>query len=183
MQTQITNEISNRQSSDENLQTQITECVNDIDDLKTTDITLQNDINTMAKSDASNLNDSNILNWQNKLNNMTTLTEGQTQSGKQATVVSSYLSSDGLTWYRIWSDGWKECGGTFHIPEGGSGIYNNFTMPLTFIDTPKTAYAGLIYNNTIWTNAFYLTMVTNEKFGINKYSTVAINFSVYFAGY
>ena len=182
-QTQITNEISNRQSSDENLQTQITECVNDIDDLKTTDITLQNDINTMAKSDASNLNDSNILNWQNKLNNMTTLTEGQTQSGKQATVVSSYLSSDGLTWYRIWSDGWKECGGTFHIPEGGSGIYNNFTMPLTFIDTPKTAYAGLIYNNTIWTNAFYLTMVTNEKFGINKYSTVAINFSVYFAGY
>ena len=145
----------------------ITEKLNDLDTNKV-DIS---ELSNYAKYDLSNVSYPQIM------------ANGVAQTGTGDRVVESRISSDGLTWYRKWASGWKECGGTFHIPEGGSGIYNNFRMPLTFIDTPKTAYAGLIYNDTIWTNPFYLTMVTNEKFGINKYSTVAINFSVYFAGY
>lgn len=145
--TALSTETTNRQSSDTNLQTQITACVNDIDDLKTTDTTLQNDINTRAKSDASNLNDSNILSWQNKLNNMTTLTEGQTQSGRQATVVDSYLSSDGLTWYRIWSDGWKECGGTTYFGSSISLIpITQIVLPLSFRDNKFKIFPVINWN-------------------------------------
>lgn len=152
----------------------VTQALNDLDTNKVDNSELSN----YAKYDLSNVTYPEIV-----YDPETELFDGLIHTGAGDRIVGSYISRDGSTWYRKWASGWKECGGTFHIPEGGSGNYNNFRMPLTFIDTPKTAYAGLIYNDTTWTSPFYLTMVTNEKFGINKYSTVAINFSFYFAGY
>lgn len=66
-----------------------------------------------ANSDASNLTSSNIQSWQNKLNDLTNISnvgDADAYGVGQATVIETYLSRDKLTWYRVWSDGWKECG-------------------------------------------------------------------------
>lgn len=111
------------------------------------------------------------------------ISAGTTLTNQNDTVVETCVSSDGSTWYRKWASGWKECGGIYTFPSGGSGNYNNFTMPITFETTPTTANVTLIYDNTNWGTPFYLTSVSNEKFGVYKYSTVAIKFGYYFAGY
>ena len=52
-----------------------------------------------------------------------------------ATVIESYISSDGLTWYRKWSDGWKECGVTMDTP---TSQLMTFTLPISFTNTNYT---------------------------------------------
>ena len=43
-----------------------------------------------------------------------------------ATVIETGRSSDGKQWYRLWSDGWLEQGGTASV---SSGVY----IPVTFL--------------------------------------------------
>ena len=85
--------------------------------------TINNNVSVLqtnkANLDAGNLTTDNIDSWQNKLNDLPNLIDIQNAQSVsvnvylsgQATVKETYLSSDRLSWYRIWSDGWKECGG------------------------------------------------------------------------
>ena len=87
-----------------------------------------------AEVTASNLTNAYVANWQTKLNDLSTpsLTDGSPHTNYgQAVVIESYLSSDKKTWYRVWSDGWKECGFTF---SNGGTIRIDYTLnlPITF---------------------------------------------------
>lgn len=104
-----------------------------------------------ADIDASNIT---VASYQTKLNDLAkpNLTDAtaHTQAG-QATVVESYLSSDKKTWYRIWSDGWKECGGSLTTRNDDEITY---TLPITFSNTSYTAigsYADTSGYPIIWT--------------------------------
>ena len=77
-----------------------------------------------------------------------------TQSG-HGTVIESYLSSDKNMWYRVWSDGWKECGGK----ATKSGEYSRITFPLPsnyqFSNTYYTVMATSIHNeNDTWDDTY-----------------------------
>ena len=63
-------------------------------------------------------------------------------------LTSSYKSADGSSWYNIYSDGWKECGGT--IPSGAGEIGKVMSLPVTFSDNKYNIW----YCNT---NIFDLT--------------------------
>lgn len=119
-----------------------------------TALTSHQDISGKANTDASNLTSSNKTSWQTALNNLTTpsLTDStaHTQTG-QATVVESYLSSDKKTWYRIWSDGWKECGGTYsRTASDNPGPYDNITATINL----PTGFA--------FSNINYQVQLTNQ---------------------
>ena len=95
------------------------------------EILYKNCTNVGALTDASNLTEENVASWQEKLNNMTTPTTelvNQTVSG-QSVVVEEYLARDKRTWYRKWSNGFKECGGDFVTPDNGAVTV---TLPLEF---------------------------------------------------
>ena len=110
-------------------------------------IGLSAQLSTFAAKDGSNI--SNISTWQNVLNDLTTpsLTDStaHTQTG-QATVIESYLSSDKRTWYRKWSDGWKECGGTIYVAGNSSGT--ELVFPVNF--TTKVKTINLTFVSGIW---------------------------------
>lgn len=62
--------------------------------------------------------------------------KGKHYRGQNDTVVESYVSSDGLSWYRIWASGWKECGGTIQASSSnGVGITYTLPLPNGFSDT------------------------------------------------
>ena len=154
--TNLQNEISARQSADTNLEGAINDEISarqNADDLK-------------SEKDASNLSDPNVLAWQNKLNNMTSPILGQVQQNKQAVVVESYISSDGLTWYRKWSDGWKECGGSF-----ASNNVVSIVFPIQFSNANYSATGSCVASsntNTIIVPKFYDRTVTGMN-GVNMY--------------
>ena len=82
---------------------------------------------------------------QSRLNNLTKPNNGQTISNKQAVVVESYLSSDGKTWYRKWSDGWKECGFNNRT---STGYHSVVTLPLEFSNTNYCVLVTLYDNQS-----------------------------------
>ena len=51
--------------------------------------------------------------------------------------VSKWQSSDGLSWYTIYNDGWKECGGK--IKASSSKYKLNLPLPSGFSDKNYTA--------------------------------------------
>lgn len=60
------------------------------------------------------------------------------------TVVRYYRSSDGLTWYRIWSSGWKEMGG--HLGATDTPSISSIAFPTAFSTTVyivQTSLAGV----------------------------------------
>lgn len=61
-------------------------------------------------------------------------TADYTSARKVATIIDTYRSSDGITWTRTWSDGWKECGG--YVTTSGTSL--TLTLPVTFSDTNYT---------------------------------------------
>ena len=71
-------------------------------------------------------------------------TEGSTTTGAGDRVIETYISSDGLTWYRKWASGWKECGG---IVSRGSEGYRTLSLPLIF------TYTNYVVNITPITTA------------------------------
>lgn len=72
-------------------------------------------------------------------------------------VIESYISSDGLTWYRKWASGWKECGGS--VAEMSSGTY---TLPIAFSNTNYTitTSANKSGDNYYFIRAYALTEQT-----------------------
>lgn len=55
-------------------------------------------------------------------------------------VISYYRSSDGLTWFRKWADGWMECGGKTSVGENSTVT---ITLPITF---SSTTYQVIVSN-------------------------------------
>lgn len=53
-------------------------------------------------------------------------------------VTSFYRSSDGLTWYRRWSSGWKECGMTYSFSTTNNGTYTATFPAVGFVDDTVT---------------------------------------------
>ena len=116
-----------------------------------TALTSHQDISGKANTNADNIN---VANYQTALNNLTTPSlidsVAHTQTG-QATVVESYLSSDKKTWYRIWSDGWKECGGVYSRTNSDNpGPYDNITVTINL----PTGFA--------FSNIDYQVQLTNQ---------------------
>ena len=123
---------SDPQTQIKQLENTVNSNTSDINNLKTTG-------NSKANIDATNLSISNIALWQTKLNNLGEASAGYTMQG-QATVIESYLSSDGLTWYRKWSDGWKECGmlyqsSSISLSQGESKDLGLIALPIQFSNT------------------------------------------------
>ena len=68
--------------------------------------------------------------------------DGVPHTGSADRVVMSYVSSDGLTWYRIWASGWKECGGIVEYNRGGSTKF-----PISFTVAQMIHLTYLSYTN------------------------------------
>ena len=161
-------------------------------------ISLDNDpqtqINNKANFDASNLTNDNIESWQNKLNQFLTTETITSLDGKigtknhngQAVVVESYISSDKLTWYRIWSDGWKECGS--YIAGTLSGAQTKTVQfPLLFINSPmviKQSGCDGKYSNPVSWDYLQVWNITVESFVTEIYATTSGGaFKYYACGY
>lgn len=54
--------------------------------------------------------------------------------------IETYISSDGNTWYTVYNDGWKECGGYVAITSASTG-YAKVTLPITFNNKKYTLIA------------------------------------------
>ena len=76
--------------------------------------------------------------------NAGTVSAGTTVSGVNDTVVEYWVASDGLTWYRKWASGWKECGGKTNT---SSSNYKYVNLPITFSDTSYTAIGSFADNS------------------------------------
>lgn len=87
------------------------------------------------------------------LSNVTypTYTKGSTTTGTTDRVIEQFVSSDGLTWYRKWASGWKECGG---VSATNTSDWQNITtyFPIQFTNLP-TLSATLVWNKTDTNNA------------------------------
>lgn len=136
-------------------------------------VSLDNVIQTKANIDATNLSNTNILNWQTTLNDLATpnLTDNvaHTQTG-QAVVVESYLSSNKKTWYRKWSDGWKECGGTITENNTSSNRDVTKTFPLTFQNNPTVNF-NMIRTSSGTQEQMYgwIKSISTTNFTFNSY--------------
>lgn len=84
---------------------------------------------------------------QSRLNNLTKPNNGQTISNKQAVVVESYLSSDGNTWYRKYSDGFIITG-TRVI--GYVNTANTITLPISFTNAKFQYVAVASGDKNVW---------------------------------
>jgi hypothetical protein len=74
-------------------------------------------------------------------------TTSSASSTKPAVVVTNYVN--GTTWYRIWSDGWKEQGGEFTF----TADENTITLPKAFSNTNyNIQVTQRCNNNAIWEN-------------------------------
>ena len=62
--------------------------------------------------------------------------------------ISKWLSSDGLTWYTIYNDGWKECGGqATGVAYNSSGRFS-FPLPNGFSNNKYTIVGSVVTANT-----------------------------------
>lgn len=94
-------------------------------------------INNMINADINLLkeNKANI-----DLTNVTypeVVADGVTKMGSSDRVVGSWISSDGLTWCRIWRSGWKECGGRLNISIPINSV-THYVLPVSFSTTKFT---------------------------------------------
>ena len=103
----------------------------------------------ISASLASTLNDTTVATtkWVKSLAtpNLTDTTE-HTYNGN-AVIVKSWISSDKNTWYRVWSDGFKECWHT-RTKDWTYAIWDeSFTFPVAFTDATHY-YANVSYSAT-----------------------------------
>lgn len=140
-----------------------------------------------ANIDASNLPDDNIESWQNKLNvnvQTETITSRDGKTGTrykgQSTVIESYVSSDGLTWYRIWSDGWKECGGRMTYAKTNAGFNGTITFPFTFTNGPFINVTSFTTDNS---NPLYLLGISRLTADIADIGLYPFNSAQYSSGF
>lgn len=109
-------------------------------------------------------------------------TEGTTTSGSGDRVINTYISSDGLTWARIWASGWKECGSFV----SGSG-WIAVTMPITFSNTNYIVLTTLAQHVDIavWAGISNQNKTTSSFLMVKKYGggDAAESFCYYACGY
>ena len=95
-------------------------------------------------------------------------------------IIDSYISEDGNSWYRKYSDGWIEQGGYF---AGNNTLgYQDITFPIAFVNKPVQVYTyGDLTDNwftatTTQTVGMYSTaygaigITTTTKFRISSYN-------------
>lgn len=87
----------------------------------------QTQLNNKADKDLSNVTYPQVV------------ADGVVKTGAGDRVIKSYISSDGLTWYRIWASGWKECGGSIQA-SALSDYITTITLPLEFSNTNYTVH-------------------------------------------
>ena len=66
-------------------------------------------------------------------------TKSSASKARPAVVIQNYVN--GTSWYRIWSDGWKEQGGRVNVPSQNATVTCNF--PVAFSNTNYTVVACL----------------------------------------
>ena len=103
----------------------------------------------------------NTFNTANKdLSNVTypqVVANGIVQIGAGDRVIESKIYSDGLTWYRKWASGWKECGLYLSATDWKVNV---IALPLTFS------------TNTYTTSIAFETTMTQTNFAMQEYSIV-----------
>lgn len=64
-------------------------------------------------------------------------------SSQTQTVTDQFCANDGTSWYRIWGDGVKECGGKYDC--GGVTDYFNYTVtfPVNYTTEPSIVVSAL----------------------------------------
>lgn len=115
---------------------------------------------------------------------MTKPSAGGTVSSKQAVVVETYVSSDQKTWYRKWSDGWKECAG-YTTPANTNNWYDaTITFPINFTSTP-VVNAALYWETTGInpTSFMWIHSKTTTQFQYKYYASNNAHIEWYACGY
>lgn len=109
------------------------------------------------------------------LSNVTypSITAGSTTTGAADRVIKQYLSSDGLTWYRLWASGWIECGG-MRSKTSGERTSVKVTLPVAFSNT------NYVVASTYHENNSSVATLTSEYFGyIAQKTTTGFYLSLY----
>ena len=138
--------------------------------------------NTNIQSLNTSVNTLNENKANKDLSNVTypTITAGSTTTGSGDRVIEHYISSDGLTWYRKWASGWKECGvfvnaGTW----GGTEIQ----LPVTFQNTNFNVSLGLLTNQDTAFNAMTLGIYDKTVSSVSMYVNQNFQKHIYCCGY
>lgn len=98
------------------LRTSIEDCVKYSELVDTTNAV--NPLENKANKDLSNVTYPEIV------------ADGASKTGAGDRVVETYMSSNGLTWYRKWASGWKECGMTNQTTSSSGS--QKLTLPIGF---------------------------------------------------
>lgn len=67
--------------------------------------------------------------------------DGVVRTGAGDRVIETYISSDGLTWYRKYASGWKECGLNKQKGTASGFVARTLTLPISFSNANYTAIA------------------------------------------
>lgn len=100
--------------------------------------------------------------------------------------VSKWISSDGLSWYIVYNDDWKECGG---IAKGAA--YNSsariIALPIEFSNTNYNIVATPNTSGGNYSQSSNIDSKAVNQFGLvtayNGSSTATLNCSYYACGY
>jgi hypothetical protein len=90
------------------------------------------------------VNIDNITNDLNQLSNQVINIENSLLNKIKRYVTETWVSSDGLTWYTLYNDGWKECGGKYQTVNNSVAT---ITLPVTFKDTSYTVIGSMCDNS------------------------------------
>ena len=135
---------------------------------------LESKVNDKANKDLSNVTYPSII-----YNSSTEKFDGLAHTGSGDRVIETYISTDGLTWYRKWASGWKECG------QIGITANNTYFFPIVFNYIP-TFISTVVStrNDASYDREKHINSLTNEQFTL-PYLTAAgaVSFSYYACGY
>ena len=119
-----------------------------------------NTTNSQVSTNTSNIASLNTNKANVDLSNVTypqVIANGVAQTGDGDRVVESWISSDGLTWYRKWASGWKECGLYLSATDWKENL---IVLPVTFS------------TDTYTTSISFETTMTQKDFAMNEFSLV-----------
>jgi len=99
------------------------------------------------------------------------------------TIIETWKSDDGSSWYKIWSDGWIEQGGYLYGISLNTTSTHNFLVPFNF--TPTILFGGRGYKGTgSYEGGFNTVTLTGFTYiGINASKATINDFSWYACGY
>ena len=103
-----------------------------------------------------------IANFQKQIDNLE-------QKLSKRYLVDSYVSSDGNTWYNIYSDGWKECGGRLVASNDGEVRTTNF--PVSFSSIPTLNVTFSFYEGDALYQYIVPRNISKTSFTITIYSS------------